>query len=101
MSRAKSRVTPNRTSIADEPRKAGAPARAILALLETVRLFGFLCWAYLAANSISHPVTMAMQLTHLATWPHENTVGVGAFIASLVSAVLLALHEPTAVDDTR
>jgi hypothetical protein len=66
--------------------------RALVALLRTVRLFGFLAWAYIAANSISHPVTMTEHLTHLANWPHENTFGALAFALSLVAAVALALR---------
>ena len=75
---------------------APAGPRALLALLRTLRLFGFLAWAYIAANSISHPVTMTEHLTHLAGWPHENTFGALALASSLAAAVLLALRPPPA-----
>jgi hypothetical protein len=66
--------------------------RGMIALLRTVRLFGFLAWAYIAANSMTHPVTMKIHLTHLANWPHENTFGATAFLSSLIAAVLLSLR---------
>jgi hypothetical protein len=66
---------------------------AIIAVLRAVRLYAFAAWVYLAANSISHPVTLQMKLTHFANWPHENTFGVACAAASAGAFFVLCLIE--------
>lgn len=67
---------------------AGPP---VSRLLQTIALFGFIGWAYIAANAISHPYTLHLQLTHLVRWPHEDDFGLGCFLASAVAYFLLQL----------
>lgn len=57
----------------------------LVAILRAVRLYGFVAWAYIAANSINHPATLQLHLTHFANWPHENTFGVACFVLSAVA----------------
>jgi hypothetical protein len=65
--------------------------RAVTRLLMTIALFGFIGWAYIAGNAISHPYTLHLQLTHLAAWPHEDDFALGCFVASAVAYFLLQL----------
>jgi hypothetical protein len=60
------------------------------AALRTILVYTLLAWAYLCANSITHPRTIARQLTHFAEFPTEGTTAVWCFAAS--AAVLLALR---------
>lgn len=64
-----------------------------MAILRTIRLYAFAAWAYLAANSISHPPTMRKQLTHFVGWPHENTAAVTCALSSMIAFFTLHLIE--------
>jgi hypothetical protein len=44
--------------------------------------YTFLGWAYVAANSVTHPQTLALQLTHFSRWPHEGTFALACFAVS-------------------
>ena len=57
-----------------------------VALLRTTAVYATLTWVYLAANSISHPETMDMRLTHFAPWPTERLT---LAVALLVSAAAI------------
>jgi len=72
---------------------AGRLVAALIAVLRAVRLYAFAAWVYLAANSIAHPFTMQMKLTHFANWPHENTFGVACAAASAGAFFALCLIE--------
>ncbi len=51
----------------------------------TLFIFGLLGWLYIAANSLVHPETLTIQLTHFAPWPREDTFGTVSFATSFVS----------------
>lgn len=62
--------------------------KALLAFSFTVFVFGFAGWAYIAQNAIYHPVTLAMPLTHFATFPREDTFGMICFAVSFVALLV-------------
>ncbi|HZK11826.1 MAG TPA: hypothetical protein VFD10_05695 [Atribacterota bacterium] len=51
----------------------------------TLFIFGLLGWLYMAANSLVHPETLTIQLTHFSPWPREDTFGIVSFTVSFVS----------------
>jgi hypothetical protein len=59
------------------------------AALHTVFGYGLLAWAYLCVNSLTHPWTLGMRLTHFAPWPTEGGTAVAGFAASALSLFLL------------
>jgi hypothetical protein len=66
---------------------AGRPeptaSRALSAkVLDGLSGYALLGWAYIAANSITHPATLHLGLTHFASWPHERTFGIACFVLS-------------------
>jgi hypothetical protein len=68
------------------------PGRAaVVAVLRSVRLYGFAAWVYLAANSITHPVTSHLQLTHFLRWPDENTAAAVSLFGSATAFFVLRL----------
>ena len=48
-----------------------------------VSIYAFFGWAYVAANSVTHPATLRLQLTHLSPWPREGTFAVACFAVSV------------------
>jgi hypothetical protein len=42
--------------------------------------FGLLGWLYIVANSLVHPETLTIQLTHFAPWPREDTFGMSLLL---------------------
>jgi D-inositol-3-phosphate glycosyltransferase len=70
-----------RTAWAD--RRRGPTWRGIIAVLApTAAIYGLLIWGYIAANSIAHPETLALPLTHFMTWPAEGDTGAALFAVS-------------------
>ncbi len=69
-----------------KPPKSGKVAER---LLMTLALYGFVGWAYIAGNAISHPRTLHLRLTHLASWPHEEDFGLACFVVSALAYFLL------------
>jgi hypothetical protein len=55
------------------------------ALTLTGFVFGFASWVYIAVNSEVHLYTLHLQLTHFASWPHEDTFGEICFVVSAIS----------------
>jgi hypothetical protein len=51
-------------------------------VLDGLSGYALLGWAYIAANSIAHPATLNLGLTHFASWPHERTFGIACFALS-------------------
>lgn len=51
----------------------------------TLFVFGLLGWIYIVMNSVAHPQTLSMPLTHLLPFPREDTAGIISFIVSLIS----------------
>jgi len=79
--------------------RRSAPARGLIrAVLNTVAGYGLLVWAYLCVNSMTHPWTMSMQLTHFVPWPSEGSTAVAGFAASAVALFLARCADPRGDD---
>jgi hypothetical protein len=59
--------------------------RFLKALTLTLSVFGFAGWAYIAGNAIFHPQSLEWPLTHLLSWPREDTFGIVCFAVSFIS----------------
>jgi len=59
--------------------------RFFQAITFTLFVYGFAGWFYIAENAVFHPETLALGLTHFATWPREDTFGIICFCVSIVS----------------
>lgn len=59
--------------------------RTARALSFTVFVFGFSGWVYIAQNAVHHPETLALPLTHLASFPREDTFGAVCFALSFLA----------------
>jgi hypothetical protein len=59
--------------------------------LMVVAGYAFFGWAYVAANSVTHPATLRLQLTHLSAWPKEGSFGLACFVVSVVCFFLSQL----------
>ena len=57
-------------------------------------VFGFAGWVYIVINSELHMQTLGLQLTHFASWPHEDTFGEICFAVSFVSFFFYVLLKP-------
>ncbi|MFZ0832472.1 MAG: hypothetical protein WAM92_05195 [Mycobacterium sp.] len=65
---------------------------AVTTFLRTTFIYSTLVAIYLMANTIAHPETMAMPLTHYLAWPTEGfTLGL-ALICSVASFFLLRVR---------
>ncbi|MDT3395200.1 hypothetical protein RKE29_00785 [Streptomyces sp. B1866] len=60
------------------------------AALRTAVGYALLVWGYLVVNSLTHPRTTALPLTHFASFPSEGTAAAWSFAGS--AAALLALR---------
>ncbi len=65
----------------------------LLVALKTISLYSFAGWAYIAMNAIFHPATLKLPLSHLLSWPHEDTFGAICFVVSASSFFCLQLLE--------
>jgi len=91
-------------------RRAERPAGLFLtqAIAETAAILGTALVVYLSLNAVTHPETLARQLTHLLPWPTEGTVRVAALFICLVAmstrrylrATANRPSQPTAVPET-
>ncbi|HEY3873348.1 MAG TPA: hypothetical protein VGM10_33635 [Actinocrinis sp.] len=59
------------------------------AVLNVVVVYGLLTWAYLCVNSLSHPWSTGLQVTHFVSRPSEGTTAVFCFAASAVCLFLV------------
>ena len=59
--------------------------KALRSFFLTLFIFGLLGWLYIVLNSAVHPITLAMPLTHFASWPREDTFGALCFAISMIS----------------
>lgn len=64
------------------------------AALNTVVGYGLLVWAYLCVNSMTHPWTLSMRLTHFFSWPSEGGTAVASYAASAVALFLVRRAVP-------
>ena len=59
--------------------------KIVLILSRSLAFYGFAAWVYIALVALVHPDTLGMQLTHFASFPHEDTFGETSFVVSFVS----------------
>ena len=59
--------------------------KIIKSLSLTLFIFGLLGWFYIVLNSLVHMETLSMPLTHVLSWPREDTFGIICFLVSFVS----------------
>jgi hypothetical protein len=59
--------------------------RIARASLQTVFAYSTMMAIYLMVNSITHPKTLGMPLTHVLSWPTEGTVLAVALLCSVSS----------------
>lgn len=64
-------------------------------LLRTGALYATAGWIYIAANSISHPATLHLRLTHFAPWPTEAQFGIASVSVAAACHLLLPLLRGT------
>jgi len=57
----------------------------------TGTIYGFAGWVYIVINSEVHMQTLHLQLTHFASWPHEDTFGEVCFVVSLICFLVYCL----------
>lgn len=67
------------------------------AALRTGIGYALLAWAYLCTNSVTHPSTVGLHLTHFYAHPAEGTTAVCCFAAA--AAALFALRVRTGPED--
>lgn len=51
----------------------------------TLFVHTFAGWAYIAGNAMFHPESLSWPLTHLLSWPREDTFGIICFAVSILS----------------
>lgn len=61
------------------------------ALTFTLFIHSFAGWFYIAQNAVFHPETLKLPLTHLLSWPREDTFGIICFGVSIVSLFVFML----------
>lgn len=61
------------------------------ALTFTLFFYGFAGWFYIAENAVFHPTTLALPLTHLLSWPREDTFGAVCFFVSFFALLIYML----------
>lgn len=64
---------------------------ALSAVCETIALLATGLVIYLSFNTITHPITLGIQATHLASWPTEGTLRVIALLLCVCAVALLRL----------
>jgi amino acid permease len=65
-----------------------------LSLVRTLRLYSTFGVLYIALNSVTHPRTLGLHVTHLASWPSEGTFGLACLVLSFTSTLFLAVVQP-------
>jgi hypothetical protein len=73
----------------DQPRLDQSRPGLTRAVLNVVVVYGLLAWAYLCVNSLTHPWSTGIQLTHFVAWPSEGSTAVFCFAASAVALFLV------------
>lgn len=74
-------------------------ARVIWSVARSLALHATAGWAYISANSISHPDTLHLPLTHFASWPTEGGFAIGCMVVAVSSLCVYFGLKPS-VDDT-
>lgn len=58
----------------------------------TLFVHSFAGWTYIAAIAVVHPNTLSLPLTHLLSWPREDTFGIICFVTSIISLFFFILN---------
>ena len=61
------------------------------AVLRTALGYCLLVWAYLCANSLTHPYTIGLRLTHFSAFPAEGTTAVACYLVAAGSFLAVRL----------
>jgi hypothetical protein len=72
----------------------------VLALTKTALIMATGLVLYISVNSVTHPVSLGLPATHLASWPTESTLRVGALITSACSVAGLRYFRVRILDWT-
>jgi hypothetical protein len=70
----------------------GRGTSAVDAVLRTVAGYALLVWIYLCVNSLTHPYTLGMRLTHFAAEPTEGATAVVCFLMAIAAFLTLRLR---------
>lgn len=77
----------------DEPSSRSQAAEPVplfvLALAKTLAVLATGLVAYTSVNAVTHPATLQLRATHLATWPTESTLRVDALAVSACAVAAL------------
>lgn len=84
-----------------EPVPRSARLLAVQAVADIAVFLGTALVLYLSCNAFMHPVTLNIQLTHLAPWPTEGTVRVLALGVCLVAVATRRYLRATATRPTQ
>jgi hypothetical protein len=80
--------------------------RGVASATRSVAFHAGAAWLYVSGNSISHPATLYLHLTHLFPWPSEGTFAVTCLIVGIIAGIgyfaLRAVYkeDPHAFDPT-
>jgi len=69
--------------------------KILKALTFTLFVYGFAGWIYIALNAVFHQETLHLPLTHLLSWPREDTFGAACFAISLISLFIYRFLKET------
>jgi hypothetical protein len=61
--------------------------RSVASATRSVAFHAGAAWLYVSGNSISHPDTLDLHLTHLFGWPSEGTFAVTCFIVGIMAGI--------------
>jgi hypothetical protein len=75
------------------------PARVIWSVARSLALHATAGWAYISANSISHPGTLHLPLTHFASWPTEGGFALGCMVIAVSSLCVYFGLRPSVGDN--
>lgn len=65
-------------------------SRGVLdAALRTIVAYALFVWTYLCVNSVTHPRTTGMRLTHFSATPSEGTMAVACFVGATAALFTL------------
>jgi uncharacterized membrane protein len=65
--------------------------RIALCVSQTLAIYCFAGWVYIALAALIQPNTLGLKLTHFANFPHEDTFGEACFAISALSFFFYSL----------
>jgi hypothetical protein len=75
------------------PGPAAPASPGVLAVARAVTAAASVLVVYLSVNTITHPVTLTTQATHLVGWPSEGTLRVVALAVAAVAAATVRVQQ--------